>query len=384
MQDHAGEQWLQDIDKATLTPLVRQALRSDTVEVIDWEYRPLLGGAGDQGEGLQGLYRFAGNGHDNDETVNWSLVLKFSRTQAQGGDPQGGLRERLAYQSGVLENLPGGVVAPRCFGVVELPDELWLMWLEEITDLYETWPLERYGLAARHLGQFNGAYLTDEPLPTWPWLSKDWLRNWVAQAAPAIAQLPDAVQQPLVRRCYPPDVEAGLLRLWDEREHFLDALEHLPQTVCHLDAHRRNLFAHRAVNGQQQTAAIDWAFTGIGAVGEELAPLILASVAFETRLADLEALDKIVFNGYLDGLRDAGWHGDPKVVRYGYTASLAMRYGIGVVSLILPSILDESRHADAEQRLGLEVEARMDLFAALIRYELKLTDEARDLLDDMS
>jgi hypothetical protein len=30
------------------------------------------------------------------------------------------------------------------------------------------WPLERYGLAARHLGQFNGRYLTGTPLPQHP------------------------------------------------------------------------------------------------------------------------------------------------------------------------------------------------------------------------
>jgi hypothetical protein len=45
MRNGSGTQ-LQSIDSATLTPLVRQALGSETVEVIDWDYQELHGGAG--------------------------------------------------------------------------------------------------------------------------------------------------------------------------------------------------------------------------------------------------------------------------------------------------------------------------------------------------
>jgi hypothetical protein len=34
------------IDQATLTPLVQSALNSETVEVMDWDYAQLQGGAG--------------------------------------------------------------------------------------------------------------------------------------------------------------------------------------------------------------------------------------------------------------------------------------------------------------------------------------------------
>src|SRR5215470_3100862 len=112
MQQNTGEDWLQALDSETLTPLVHKALNSDSAEIIKWEYSPMLGGVGDLWQGLQGLYRFSGRARNHGEEVNWSLVLKFSRTSAHGGDPQGGQRERQAYQSGFLENLPG-VVAPR-------------------------------------------------------------------------------------------------------------------------------------------------------------------------------------------------------------------------------------------------------------------------------
>jgi hypothetical protein len=81
MQD-ANEHWLQSIDRATLTPLVRSALRSETAEIVDWDYHPLHGGAGALGSlpESQGLYRFAGRGKDQAQAVTWSLILKFCRS----------------------------------------------------------------------------------------------------------------------------------------------------------------------------------------------------------------------------------------------------------------------------------------------------------------
>jgi hypothetical protein len=77
-------------------------------------------------------------------------------------------------------------------------------------------------VVARHLGQFNGAYLMGEPLPYYPWLSSQWLRSCLAQAAPAVAQLPEAVKHSLVRRVHPPERVDRILPHWAERDKFLD------------------------------------------------------------------------------------------------------------------------------------------------------------------
>ena len=68
--------------------------------------------------------------------------------------------ERLkAVDQGMLNDLVGDLVAPRCMGIVEYPDKESWLWLEDIGESGDgVWSLERYGLAARHLGQFNGAY----------------------------------------------------------------------------------------------------------------------------------------------------------------------------------------------------------------------------------
>src|SRR5262245_18431261 len=149
------------LDRAVLTPPDERALGSATVAVTERAASPVSGGAGSLGVEASGVYRVGGYGRDQGRTVPWSLILKVAASSAHGGDPDGGARERHAYRSGLLGDLPGGLVAPRCLGAVAQPDGALWTWLEGIRESDGPhWRLARYGLAARHLGQFNGAYLT--------------------------------------------------------------------------------------------------------------------------------------------------------------------------------------------------------------------------------
>ena len=376
---------LQAFDRASLTPLVRRALESENVEIIEWEYDPLFGGAGDMGLGLSGVYRFHGSALDRDKTLPWSLILKICNSSIGGNDPADWdfwKRELLIYQSGLLDDLPLSLAVPRCFGTLEQKNDVYWLWLEDIVDqIGSQWPLERYGLAARHLGQFNGAYLRQQALPVEPWLSKGWLRRLVAQAGPTVDQLPSYLSDPLVRRWLSTPAVNDILVLWAERELFLSTLDRLPQTFCHRDAFRRNLFARSREDGREQTVVIDWAFAGIGAIGIEIAPLVAASLCFwEVDLADAQALDDIIFDGFLKGLGDAGWHGNSDEVRFGYTAAAALIYCIGYLGYVLDSLLDESRHAWLEQISGRPLEETLDYWADINDFLLKLAKEARKLM----
>ena len=61
--------------------------------------------------------------------------------------------------------------------------------------------------------------------------------------------------------------------VWDEREAFLSRVEGAPQTLSHLDFWSRNLFDDGGA-----TVAIDWAFVGIAAAGEDASNLVLDAV----------------------------------------------------------------------------------------------------------
>jgi hypothetical protein len=280
------ERRLQELDRATLTPLVRDALGREAIQVIDWEQQALHGGAGLGGS----VHRFTGTARERDQVVPWSLILKIRCApaythdaravfdQAELSSPFYWKREWLAYDSGTLQDLPGGLCAPRCYRVTEYPDEAVWLWLEEVAGRFEgKWPLEHYGVVARHLGQLNGAYLAGRPLPSDPWVCRGFLRTYVEQAAPVYARLRESLDHRLIRRLLQGEDASKLFKTWEEREIYLDALDRLPQAFCHMDAFRRNLFARRTPEGEDQTVAIDWSYVGCGAVGEELVPLVEAA-----------------------------------------------------------------------------------------------------------
>jgi hypothetical protein len=369
------------IDQATLTPLVRSALDSQTVEVPDWDYEQLHGGAG----AGNAVYRFSGQGRQGEEKISWSLILKTicpTEDSLVASAWNYYRREPDAYQSGWLDDLPGGLVAPRCFSVVEHPDGTCWMWLEEVADeIGPQWPLEQYGVAARHLGRLNGAYLVDRPLPDWQWLSSDWLRSYVALSAPAIPLIRDSLSHPLIRRAYPGDTSDRLFRLWEERSLFFNSLDRLPQTLCHFDIFRRNLFARKTADGEDETVVIDWSYVGRGAIGQELAPLALAGVAFnEVDFSQAKVLEDIAFEGYLEGLHQAGWRGDPRQVRLGYTAA-SIRYRFPELGNAISILLDESQHAWSERVFGQPLEEVQAHWTQAWNLVDSLTDEARALMD---
>src|SRR5574341_1350202 len=123
------------IDRTILTSMVRKALRSDALEIADWCAQLLhneLGGGGS-------VYLISGTACDHEEQVEWSVVLKIVSAPPRCDDERGGesghhisdsnywKREPLFYQSRLLGERAGGLVAPQCFGVIEpSEDTAWI------------------------------------------------------------------------------------------------------------------------------------------------------------------------------------------------------------------------------------------------------------------
>ena len=375
---------LSGLETTTLEPPVRALLGEPTAAVVTdrWSCRPLGGGAS---EGI-GLYRVTGSARVGRATHPWVLVCKVC-APANEIDPGAWdypSREPLAYGSGLLAALPGGIAAPRCLAVEAQPDGTARLWIEAVTDAHPgPWPLDRYALVARRLGRFNGAYLAGVPLPDQPWLSRGWLRDFVEPSGPALLELenlagPDG--PPLLRQLYPSPIVAELRRLWTERERFLTALDRLPQTFCHHDAFRRNLL-HQAGPEGEDLVAVDWAYAGRGAVGEELGQLVVASLYFfEAAGIGPRDLAAACFAGYVAGLREAGWAGDERLVRLGFAADAALRTTVGLLRVILPLVAEPARRPVVEDRFGRPLEDVVAAWAELWPLQLGLADEARALL----
>ena len=165
--------------------------------------------------------------------------------------------------------------------------------------------------------------------------------------------------------------------LWEERNRILDVVENLPQVFCHQDAFKRNLFAL-----QNKTIAIDWGYLGVAPVGAELVALVAGSIGlFEVPVDRVKEMDHICFEGYLQGLRDAGWNGDPKLVRMGYTISCLFRYPLGAtVGQELPRMLDQKNRSLMEITLNKSADEIEKTDPALVSYYQALIPEALKML----
>ena len=326
------------ITAATLTPMVRGALRQDRADIVDWRHEA-YGHSLDEVYGLpRSVIRFSGTARDRGRSIPWALVLKIVATSGTPDDPSlpdNGDREPLAYQSGFLDGL-SGLRAPRCFGVQKRPAGDYWLWLEDIVDnIGREWPVQRYTQAARHLGRFNAAHLAEHSGFSHAWLSRSPLRDAVRQVSPGVQRLPEALGNAFVAQAVSPSSAAALAVLLQESEALLDVLDLMPQSICHWDAHRANLFSRMTTEGEEETVAIDWAGVGWGPLGSELSKLLSQTVNFfglDPRT--LSALDAELFERYLEGLRETGWQGDRRAVRFGYTAASAMRLIVRVASAL--------------------------------------------------
>jgi hypothetical protein len=355
-------------------------LGSETAEIVTWHTDAVHGGT----ETPDGVFRVTGTARAQGTILPWSLVLKIVRPAEEYAAPTHPYywkREVLAYRSGVLAALPSSMAAPRCFGSVDTPVGGAWLWLEDVTDACgPQWPLACYARAARCLGHFNGAYLAGRPLPTASWLSRAWLYTGVEAAASAIAQFPAVLAHPRVRQWYPDAVVTRLLRLWADRATLLAALTGRPQTFCHLDAFRRNLFLRQDAAGHDQLVAVDWGFAGVGALGQELAAFIFGSLVFaEVDLAAAEDLEELALAAYLEGLQAAGWRGDPRAVRLGYCSAAPLLYLLHGLEWILSTLQDERRYAGLAQASIQESEEAARQFTRVADLLFARADEARRL-----
>ena len=194
-------------------------------------------------------------------------------------DPYYWRREPCAYESGLLRAFG----APACRALVERDDGSVALWLEDAPEV-ATWTPELLEGVARRLGRAQAA-----PLPDEPWLSRGWLRAYLA--------LHDVAGAP-----------------------FVDRLDALPQTFCHHDFHPANVL------GANADVVIDWAYCGLGAVGLDAGVLVADGVADEAFPAELaDAVCSAVWRGYLAGLGDGGWSGDEADVRLAFAHGTALR-----------------------------------------------------------
>ncbi len=361
---------LPSVDRRALQSVIRKAMGRPDAQLLAWDYEHIASPLKPDTP----VYRFTGQARAGSRTLPCSVVLKIISVQAGAERPS----EIRLYQSSILGSLRDSLCAPRCFRIDHPAPDSCRMWLENVQDeSAEPWPVGRYALAARHLGHFGATQAGCTQL------ARGWLRRWIASAEQAVIGLPMHMSKPLVAKCYAGHVADSIAEVWRKRDLFLDALDRLPQTVCHFDAHRNNLRSRKSRGGDTQTVVLDWEYAGCGALGVDAAPMVgstLAEGLLETDLA--EQLTEDVFAGYLAGLHDRGWAGRAERVRLAYTTTLALRYTLGTTRFLLPALIEHDGIARLERLLGKSIAHITDAYATLFPFFLSRAREAESLIQN--
>lgn len=382
---------LQNSDPALLTEIVRKQQNSPMFELLDWTVEPISHARILDSTG--GLFRFSGQGQDNGGVKAWSIVLKILKGWAD--DPAEDItnifywkREALAFESGLLDRLPSAVRAPRYYGKVVRGNDVWL-WIEYLTDRSpKRWSLDDFRRSMVQFGRFSGAYLTGTPVPETPWLSTSSYRSgfsvgggWDTRMNPDHEE--SVWRHPVVAQYFGDPIRARSLRFMAERFHFFDALDRLPQVLCHKDLNRRNMMFCAGANGQDELVVLDWAWIGSGAVGIDAGWTLIDALFFlDFDLAQAEALEAAILDGYLSGLRDAGWSGDKRLARLGYLVPLCMWMAIlpGWAAMMLGENLDE----DTAPMYGQKAPDVLNAWLALEEFLMPHVEETQALMHELN
>jgi hypothetical protein len=260
-------------------------------------------------------------------------------------------REPLAYQTGFAHAVyaDAGLGAPRLLAAVRPYPGTEVLWLEDVAGVPGMrWPVARLADFAERLGRAQAGWAGRDPAQ--PWLSRRWLRQYVASKP--VAE-PVAWDHPGVLAVWPAELRAGLRELWRRRAELLALAEALPQTTCHLDVWPMNLIARGGMGAE--IVLLDWAFAGAGAIGEDVGNLIPDSVA--DGLMDpglLPEIDEAVTAGYLAGLRAGGWRGRDVAVRHAIAVTGAAKY-CWLAPLMLGRLADGGGPRSYDRRDGAQI-----------------------------
>lgn len=213
------------------------------------------------------------------------------------------------------------------------------LWLEDVAGTNGSdFSLADHVATAAGLGRWQGRPAHHQP----SWASRGFLRDYTTSRPDNFALLDsdDAWSQPLIRETSPAHLRPGWQRLVGHREELLQAMEHLPRAVSHLDAWVSN--AIRRSDGV--VVLIDWAFAGDGSIGEDLGNY-LPDAVFDLFWAaeDLADLEAACYPAYVTGLRDAGWEGSRRDARLGVVASCVK--WVWLLPLMLQRASNAEHHA---------------------------------------
>lgn len=92
-------------------------------------------------------------------------------------------------------------------------------------------------------------------------------------------------------------------------------------------------------------------------------------------MSDIAELSEVTLEGYIDGLRDAGWRGDQAALRRVFYTTLAFRYGLGPMRFLHFGLTDPAGLPMLEQLIGHPAEKIIPNSLALNTWMVRIVAE---------
>lgn len=205
-------------------------------------------------------------------------------------------REASAYGSGLAATAfaDAGLSAPALLEIREAGDGSVGLWLEDVTGVPGMRAgAEALGDVACRMGAGQARWLGRPPAEEW--LARDWLRDYTL-SFPVADDL--NWEHPIIVAAWPAPLRVTLRTMWERRHDLLAATDALPRTLCHHD-----LWPLNVIVAPRGPVLLDWAFTGPGPIGEDVANMTLD--AFWDGMTAISQIDEVVAavaDGYRRGL----------------------------------------------------------------------------------
>lgn len=326
-------------DLDSLAQVVREATGTEVVDLRDWRADEVgTGRAGNPTSG--GIYRVSGTAEtDGAGPARWSIILKVLRrvpglpvhTDAPDS-PICWRREIDLARSGLLDAV-AGIASPRCFAIVDQPDETAWLWFEDLGEVgLAEWGARDYAVAAAALARFHARSLAVADEVDLSWLDREPFTTFLAlHYGPMVQRVLDLARHAPAGSALGaldpgrgPEELRPVLELMADPSAALAALDLVPRTLIHNDFNPDNLRLRTRPDGEVEVVAFDWQMVSLGPVSADLGQLLSY---LPDRLGTLtrDQVEQATIDAYVRAAAESGAPVDRAAVLTAYRADAAVR-----------------------------------------------------------
>ncbi|HEX6149973.1 hypothetical protein [Nocardioides sp.] len=262
--------------------------------------------------------------------------------------------ELVLWDPGFSDRMPEGLRPPVLHGLVELPDDKVMVWMEDVRQSALPPDLDLFRRAAHLLGRWNARCTAPAALAVSDYPPGYALRMYAEKAVAhrGLGPLADDQLWSNPRLAEHLGLRADLQRLAERIPAMLDRLDGYVQALPHGDASPQNLLV--PAEEPDTFVVIDPSFTSPHALGFDLGQLLVGLVhAGDIPAATLPDIVSVIVPAYQEGLAAEGIDDQAEAARDGFVTGVQLRSGFDSFLFDLIGTTDPAERHVFDERVAL-------------------------------